>query len=119
MTREWQQTRFCGYPVATVSLYGPNAGQATKIVVRIVPERDAREISREWLSEEWDIRFDTGVAHEVSVYLGLHRVQSMMLNDEIMGCPHEEDRDYPIGKSCPHCLYWAREHIGGRRRAIN
>ena len=115
--KRWQRPvpRFRGYPVATVSLYGPTPEQATKVVVRIVPERDAQEIAREWVSEESDIRFDTGVAHQVSVFIGHHRVQSMMLHDEIMGCPHEADRDYPTGESCPYCIYW-KDHAHHSRQ---
>jgi len=25
----------------------------------------------------------------------------------IIGCPHEEGTDYPEGKSCPQCPFWA------------
>jgi hypothetical protein len=24
-----------------------------------------------------------------------------------MGCPHEEEIDYPKGEACPHCPFWA------------
>ena len=27
--------------------------------------------------------------------------------DGLIGCPHEEGIDYPEGKSCPQCPYWA------------
>jgi hypothetical protein len=27
--------------------------------------------------------------------------------ERIIGCPHEEGIDYPEGKSCPQCPYWA------------
>src|SRR5712692_4405008 len=35
------------------------------------------------------------------------RLQTGFL-DGIIGCPHEEGIDYPEGKSCPQCPYWAR-----------
>lgn len=26
--------------------------------------------------------------------------------DKIIGCPHEEGKDYPMGKKCPQCPFW-------------
>jgi Protein of unknown function (DUF1186) len=27
--------------------------------------------------------------------------------DRIIGCPHEEGIDYPLGRACPQCPFWA------------
>jgi hypothetical protein len=29
------------------------------------------------------------------------------LTDRIIGCPHEEGKDYPAGDVCPQCPFWA------------
>lgn len=28
-------------------------------------------------------------------------------HDRIIGCPHEEGLDYPMGRACPQCSFWA------------
>ncbi|MGH9387747.1 MAG: DUF1186 domain-containing protein [Vicinamibacterales bacterium] len=30
-----------------------------------------------------------------------------MASERIIGCPHEEGIDYPMGRSCPRCPFWA------------
>ena len=30
-----------------------------------------------------------------------------MTSDRIIGCPHEEGIDYPMGRTCPRCPFWA------------
>lgn len=84
---------FRGYPLAVLTLYGPAADRATRLSVCIFTTGSECPASREWTTTESDIRFDTTVAHEVSVFLGKHRVRSMMLNDEIAGCPGKQEQD--------------------------
>jgi hypothetical protein len=33
--------------------------------------------------------------------------KSVVMTDQIMGCPHEEGVDYPDGTKCPKCPFWA------------
>jgi hypothetical protein len=97
-----------GYPIATISLYGPTAEFATKIVVAIF--RDERQIAEpfeRWFSEGVDVRENSEVGEKVVALLEKHGVKSVVMTDRIMGCPHEEGIDYPEGKSCPKCPYWA------------
>ncbi len=99
---------FRGYPIATISLYGPTAEFASKIVVAIF--RDERQIAEpleRWLSEDVDVRENIEVGEQVVALLEKHGVKSVVMTDRIMGCPHEEGIDYPEGKSCPRCPYWA------------
>ena len=36
-----------------------------------------------------------------------HGTKRVVATDRIIGCPHEEGVDYPEGKACPHCRFWA------------
>jgi hypothetical protein len=33
--------------------------------------------------------------------------RSVAIINKILGCPHEEDIDYPLGESCPKCPFGA------------
>ena len=99
---------FRGYPVATIAFYGPTAETATKVVVGIFRDEDgdADPLER-WFSEESDIRVDTTVGEQIVAFIKAQEVRSVVVTDGIIGCPHEEGIDYPEGKSCPKCPYWA------------
>jgi hypothetical protein len=34
-------------------------------------------------------------------------IKDTLSYDRIIGCPHEEGLDYPIGRTCPQCPFWA------------
>jgi len=102
------QRRFRGYPIATVALYGPTADLATKIVVAIVRGEGCEPDPLErWFSEDTDVRANPAVGEKVLAFLKEHAAKSVVVTDGIIGCPHEEGIDYPEGKSCPQCPYWA------------
>jgi hypothetical protein len=108
---------FRGYPIATISLYGPTAEFASKIVVAIF--RDERQIAEpleRWFSEDEDVRENIEVGEKVIALIQKHAVKSVVAADRIMGCAHEEGIDYPEGKSCPQCPYWAgRDRLSHER----
>lgn len=99
---------FRGYPVATIAFYGPTAALATKVAVSIIPdERNQPDQLERWFSEQVDIRHDPRVGEQIEAFLRQHNVRSVATVESILGCPHEEGVDYPEGKSCPQCPYWA------------
>ena len=99
---------FRGYPVATVALYGPTAELATKVAVGIIlGEDEDTDSMRRWFSEDSDIRHDAEIEQEILAYILANGAKSVAITDRIVGCPHEEGIDYPEGKSCPQCPYWA------------
>jgi hypothetical protein len=104
---------FRGYPVATVTLYGPDDQVATKVAVGIVPDEHGDVVALErWLSDGADIRSDHEVELAIVEFIKSHGVHTVIMTEGIFGCPHEEVIDYPEGTSCPKCPYWA-----GRDRA--
>lgn len=99
---------FRGYPVATIAFYGPTADLASKIVVAIFhDERNIAAPFERWFSEDMDVRENPDVGEKVVALIEEHAVKSVVVTDRIIGCPHEEGIDYPEGKSCPKCPYWA------------
>jgi len=99
---------FKGYPVATIAFYGPDDRKATKMVVGIVHIEDGEPNPLlRWFSEEEDVRNSRTVLAEARATLDEHGVKSVAMADRIIGCPHEEGIDYPEGKTCPRCPFWA------------
>ncbi|MFQ5528220.1 MAG: hypothetical protein ACE5GX_18450 [Thermoanaerobaculia bacterium] len=99
---------FRGYPVATVALYGPDDKHASKLAVGIVVDESDEVVDlRRWHSEAADLREDPEIEKELVEFIRVHGVQSVVMTDRIIGCPHEEAIDYPEGEVCPECPFWA------------
>jgi hypothetical protein len=99
---------FRGYPIATIAFYGPTAELATKVVVAIVRDEGCEPDPLErWFSVDTDVRTNPAVGEKVLAFLKENAATSVIVTDGIIGCPHEEGIDYPEGKSCLQCPYWA------------
>jgi hypothetical protein len=96
-----------GYPVASVAFYGPTDKLASKVVVGItaVEGADVEPLER-WYSPDQDARKNPHVLKTVLQFLEAQGVKSVVMPDRLLGCPHEEGKDYPEGEQCPHCPYW-------------
>ena len=98
-----------GYPIATVSYYGPTDKLASKVAVGIV-EKSGEVIAMErWFSENEDVRKSEEITSKIIQFLKLHNISKVAMPDHIIGCPHEEGIDYPEGSVCPKCPYWANK----------
>ena len=97
------------YPLAIMAAYGPDNTLATKLVVSVLTGPDRRDPSamEKWTTETTDVRKDPAVAAAVGAFLRLHGVKDRVTPDRIIGCPHEEGIDYPLGRTCPQCPFWA------------
>ncbi len=99
---------FRGYPITTIAYYGPTADVATKVVVSItLAEGNDVDLLERWFSEEDDVRHDIAIGEKIITFLKENGAKSVIATDGLIGCPHEEGIDYPEGKSCPRCPYWA------------
>jgi hypothetical protein len=96
------------YPFATIAAYGPDNRRATKLVVAVVRHANQRtpEPIRRWIRDAGDVRRDRLIAAEVADWLRSEGVKASQSYDRIIGCPHEEGIDYPLGRTCPHCPFW-------------
>jgi len=99
---------FRGYPVATVAYYGPDAERVSKVAVSIILSEgeEPAELER-WFSEESDVRTDPTINEAILTFARTRGVRTVVMADRIIGCPHEEGVEYPNGKACPQCPYWA------------
>jgi hypothetical protein len=99
---------FRGYPIATIAFYGPTDVFASKVAVAVFrTEGQEPEVLERFFSQGTDVRFDEGVGEKVLSLIQSYGVQSVVMTDGILGCPHEEGIDYPNGASCPQCPFWA------------
>ena len=97
---------FRGYPVATIAYYGPDDKRATKVVVSIVEANDDVAEVEKWVLDEGDIRFHPPINLQLVRYVDQRGVNTVVMMDQIVGCPHEAGVDYPEGEDCPHCPFW-------------
>ena len=99
---------FQGFPLATITYYGPDLKAASKVSVGIILQEggDVAALER-WFNDVTDIRLDATVNESIVSFLRQHGVKSVVSPDRILGCPHEEGTDYPDGEKCPRCAFWA------------
>lgn len=110
--RKWLEKKakrgFHGYPVGTIAFYGPDNRRATKVAVGIASGAQSGAVElRRWFAETGDVRTDDTILAEITAFLRQYEVHSVAMTDRIIGCPHEEGIDYPLGESCPVCPFWA------------
>lgn len=87
----------------------PDNSRATKLVVGILRragQNDPKQM-RTWSTDAGDVRNDPLIAAEVADWLHSQGIKETLDYGRIIGCPHEEGIDYPMGRSCPRCPFWA------------
>lgn len=111
---------FRGFPAATVAFYGPDDTRASKVVVTIVPaEEEAPTHQTSFQSATGDLREDPFAGENVMAFIEKHEALSVVVAEEILGCPHEEGTDYPEGGRCPKCPFWAeRDRWAGTKERL-
>jgi hypothetical protein len=101
--------RSAQYPLATIAAYGPHNALATKLVVSVLErpgQPDASDM-RGWTTQAVDVRHDAMIAGDVADFIRESGVKHTTTFDRIIGCPHQEGIDYPMGRTCPWCPFWA------------
>ena len=110
--RAWQRLKkksqrgFRGYPVGTVSFFGPDQQLATQAVATIVRHEGAAPVAVKRWHSDGEIREDGEVLTQILGYLNEYDPPSLAMLDQVVGCPHEEGVDYPHGEPCPQCPAW-------------
>jgi hypothetical protein len=95
-----------GLPKATLAFYGPDNTQASKAVLGIFLRDDDEAIIHRYFSDDADARYKIDIQENILARLREHNVRSLIMMEEIFGCPHEEGIDYPKGELCPQCPFW-------------
>src|ERR1700750_722904 len=106
MAPEKSQAGHAWLSLGTIAFYGPDDRRASKVAVSFIREEGAEPELRRWFSETVDVRADETILAEIAVYLRQPLVRSVAMVNRIIGCPHEEGIDYPMGTACPRCPYW-------------
>jgi hypothetical protein len=75
-----------GYPIGTVSYYGPTDKLASKVAVGIVDEKQNVVDMKRWFSDREDIRRSEEITQKIVQYLKLHNVKNVVIPDRIIGC---------------------------------
>jgi len=66
-----------------------------------------------------DVARDPKVAEQVKALFARHGVKSVVVTSGNVGCAHEEGIDFPVGKDCPFCPFWAGKQGTARRDQSN
>jgi hypothetical protein len=101
------------YPLGTLARYGPDDRTATKIVAAVFAFDGAKPVLERWVATGIDT--NEKIQHEVMDFLQKHGVRKVVAVPEILGCPHEEEKDFPLGEDCPFCPFWAGKQGTARR----
>jgi hypothetical protein len=94
------------YPVAVVTPYGPDDRTVTKLAVGIIPTASHTEAT---VMERWvatDIASNQTIARAMYSFMRAQGVKTVATTTVVMGCPHEEGEDLPMGEHCPFCPFW-------------
>jgi hypothetical protein len=94
------------FPFGILAYFGPDNNTVTKIVAVVVEELEDEPIIKSWMKP--DVTEDPGVASEIGKFFLEWNIKDIIMTDGVLGCPHEEGIDFPVGGECPHCPYWAR-----------
>src|SRR5437016_5559819 len=89
---------FRGYPIATICFYGPDDTRASKIAIGIVRSENADPEMTRLFTDQEDIRKDLAIDAQILKLIQDNGVKSVIVKEEIFGCPHEEGKDYPDGE---------------------
>jgi len=92
-------------PLATICFYGPDDITPTKVTVGIITawDKEPADLKRWWGK---DVVRDRRIQREITDFISAHNVQNTVISPGIIGCPHEEGIDFPIGEDCPFCTFW-------------
>ena len=93
------------FPFGTIAYYGPDDKTVSKIVAAVLADENTNPILKKWTGD--GIAQNPETASEIGKFFQEQQVTNVVMTEGIIGCPHEEGVDYPIGESCPHCPFWA------------
>jgi hypothetical protein len=90
-------------------VYGPDSTLATKLVVSVFDASWPNEplAMQTWTTVSGDVRHDPAIAAGAAALLKEYGVEQSIGGDRLLGCPHQEGIDYPMGRTCPQCPFWA------------
>ena len=92
------------FPIGTLAYYGPDDHTATKVTASVISGPDSEIIMRDWIGE--NLSEDEAIVAEIRTFLQSYEVVEVVMTHGIVGCPHVEGVDFPMGDQCPECPFW-------------
>jgi hypothetical protein len=92
------------FPMGTVAYYGPDDKTCTKIVAGVFVKEGTDPILERFVGT--GAYGDPKVIEQIKSLFQRHMVKHVAVADGILGCPHEEGEDFPLGEECPFCPFW-------------
>jgi hypothetical protein len=93
------------FPIGTIAFYGPDDKTVNKIVAAVLPDEHTNPILKKWTGD--GVAQNQETVSKIGKFFQEQQVTNIVMTEGIIGCPHEEGVDYPIGESCPQCPFWA------------
>ena len=91
--------------VVTVSQYGPDDRTVTKVVAAYMshPGGKVRKMQK-WIAD--GITESPEFRREMLEFIKHCGARRVIMTTGVIGCIHEEVKDYPEGEECPLCPFW-------------
>jgi len=104
--KKFQKKSRVKYPLATVTPYGPDDKTVTKLAVGIIPDEQTEHVIalERWVGTQ--VATSEKVAGEIYSFMRGYGVKTVVTATVVMGCPHEEGKDFESGEDCPFCPFW-------------
>ncbi len=92
-------------PYITVCQYGPDDKTVTKVVAAVfkAPNKQSGPLRR-WVGS--GIKESPKFRQELLDLVIKTGAGKLVLTTGVVGCIHEEGKDYPDGEECPFCPFW-------------
>ena len=80
--------------------------EGERLAARHLKSMGYRVLTKNYRSRQGEIDI-IAMDGKILAFVEENGAKSVVLSDGIIGCPHEEGKDYPEGETCPECPYWA------------
>jgi hypothetical protein len=87
-----------------LAYFGPDDQTITKVVAIVLNAPKIEPILMSWNGPGVSTRRETVL--EIGNFFTRYNTTEVVMTDGVVGCPHEEGVDFPVGESCPFCPYW-------------
>ncbi len=95
------------YPIGTLAYYGPDDQTITKIVAGVLPDAKTNPILKTWYGK--GVAQNPETAADIGAFFQEHETQNIVMPEGVIGCPHQEGVDFPVGESCQECPFWRED----------
>ena len=92
------------FPLGMIVYFGPDDKTVTKILGIVLVDAQNDPITKQWLGE--NIAENPKTISAIGNFFQKYCVSDVVMTEGVIGCPHEEGLDYPLGGECAECTFW-------------